>query len=655
MNRWKLVLVFVFLSIFSLIPIEVKSFRIDPPIHQVITRRALSFLNEDVLDNIVDENVQVDIAAILEGSNSQDHFDNCKFQEASFTINSRYETIIRQADPNSANLEAVEFNFGRILHAAQDFYAHSNWVELGKTTILENGLERWNDLTPQSIVNGVMILHGQDEIFNQKRLQLISLEDNVIDVVTSTGDHIPGLISGTYGDEEGCPKSIAVPHGGDDDINPLDWDAGDLNKDMPRLWQGIKLFTEARKLATEQTRHEFCRLINLIEKQYPGEGRKFIFDNWVEDETAANAACPTNNLLDLIFVIDTTGSMADDIERVRQDAIRIIGEVAAGGADWRIGIVTYRDQPVAPFGDPGDYVSKVDLEFSSNQDEIINGINRIEVAGGGDIPEAVYSALFEAIAFPWRENAQKVIILMGDAPPHDPEEPDDYTKQDVLDAAFSASPTGIFPIVIVDNNETRFAFQALADGSSGRLFYAASADDVVETVVSTINAAKSARITVGIEAQISGLGVDIPLLTNPNMSAGVIRNMPRASLVTVISGPQLAEGFIWWQIRTADGDEGWIPETTYGEVALIPVSVTSPLVGITCTLTTLQGVNIRSGPGTEYEQIASRESNKILGADGQVRGSDGKIWWQITTGYWIREDLVRESGDCSNLPVSSGL
>ncbi len=378
------------------------------------------------------------------------------------------------------------------------------------------------------------------------------------------------------------------------------------------------------------------------------------------EETTEGIGLSASNLLDLIFVIDTTGSMRDDIDAVRADAINIINQVAAGGTDWRIAIVTYRDHPIAPYGDPGDYVSNVDLPFSADQGEIVNRLNAIQVGGGGDTNEAVFAGLLRAIGQDWRPGSRKIIILMGDAPPHSPDPREGYTRSMVLEAALAVDPANIYPIVIVDNNETRFEFQALADGSSGKLFYAADAVEVVPTILTTIGVAKGAQLVVGEAAQIASLMPEFPLRTGPTMIAAIIRNLPRSAVVTVIGGPELSiaetdlrQDFIWWQVRLEDGTEGWIPESTYGEPTLVPLSETSPLVEVTCTLTTIQGVNIRSGPGIQHEQIASRVGGELLAANGQNAGTEGFRWWQIIDGFWIREDLVREAGNCDGLPPVS--
>lgn len=77
------------------------------------------------LDYIIDENLDED----FKQGNSYVHFDNCCFRGGAERIAAYWRVILRQNNPRSPeSLEA----FGNLLHTAQDFYSHSNWVELHK-------------------------------------------------------------------------------------------------------------------------------------------------------------------------------------------------------------------------------------------------------------------------------------------------------------------------------------------------------------------------------------------------------------------------------------------------------------------------------------------------------------------------------------------
>ena len=141
--------------------------------------------------------------------------------------------------------------------------------------------------------------------------------------------------------------------------------------------------------------------------------------------------------LDLCFVIDTTGSMGDDIDNARANMNEILAHLDEKSGDNRVAIIDYRDFPERT-GDSGDYACKIQLQFTSSKTKITQAINDLSLGYGGDPPETVYSALMAAAKLDWRDNARKVIIILGDAPPLDPEPITGYTYDQVVKALLSA-------------------------------------------------------------------------------------------------------------------------------------------------------------------------------------------------------------------------
>jgi hypothetical protein len=114
--------------------------------------------------------------------------------------------------------------------------------------------------------------------------------------------------------------------------------------------------------------------------------------------------------LDLVICLDTTGSMKDDIEAIRLLLIPRLEELAVDFDSFRIGMVLYRDYNES-------YLTHV-VPFTDDFEKFRTALNAIRASGGNDIPEAVHEALYDgAVQFPWSALA-KIIILIGDAPPH---------------------------------------------------------------------------------------------------------------------------------------------------------------------------------------------------------------------------------------------
>jgi hypothetical protein len=73
--------------------------------------------------------------------------------------------------------------------------------------------------------------------------------------------------------------------------------------------------------------------------------------------------------------------------------------------------------------------------------------------------------------------------------------------------------------------------------------------------------------------------------------------------------------------------------------------------GEACLVTPIDSnVNVRSGPGTEFEVEGTLEVGEEVVADGQAVGALGAVWWHLEDGGWVRYDLVDETGPCDDLP-----
>ncbi len=117
--------------------------------------------------------------------------------------------------------------------------------------------------------------------------------------------------------------------------------------------------------------------------------------------------------LDLAFVLDTTGSMGDEIEALKKTLDQINFQITnlSPRPDVRFGMVLFRDH-----GD--DYVTQV-VDFTSSLSQFQRRLASVEAGGGGDTPEDVQAGLDDAMRkLRWRERGVKVAFLIGDAAPH---------------------------------------------------------------------------------------------------------------------------------------------------------------------------------------------------------------------------------------------
>ena len=128
---------------------------------------------------------------------------------------------------------------------------------------------------------------------------------------------------------------------------------------------------------------------------------------------AVEKECFSSKNVDVLFVVDATGSMGDEIRYLQRELKDVIDRSSSsnGSLSLRTGAVFYRDK-----GD--DYITQTH-GFTSDANSTVSFIQNQSAAGGGDYPEAVHNALDEALSQDWSEEAiSRIIFLLLDAPPH---------------------------------------------------------------------------------------------------------------------------------------------------------------------------------------------------------------------------------------------
>jgi Mg-chelatase subunit ChlD len=187
--------------------------------------------------------------------------------------------------------------------------------------------------------------------------------------------------------------------------------------------------------------------------------------------------------LEMVFVLDTTGSMGGLIDGAKQRIWGIINEVmqTPSHPSVRVGLVAYRDH-----GD--QYVTQI-LPVTNDLDKVYTTLMDFRADGGGDGPEDVRQGLSDGVmkagwSKPSADTAQ-VVFLIGDAPPHD-----DYAQEpDTLTTTASAVKSGmtVNTIQCGADDSTREVWQTIARRGEGR-FFAIAQDGGVATVTTPYDA-----------------------------------------------------------------------------------------------------------------------------------------------------------------------
>jgi len=128
---------------------------------------------------------------------------------------------------------------------------------------------------------------------------------------------------------------------------------------------------------------------------------------------AGAASAPELVPIDVAFLIDTTGSMGDEIASIQASLLRVTEQIRnlSRESNLRVGTVLYRDV--------GDEYLTATYPLTSDVGELDKALRSVTANGGGDGPESLNQGLAETVGgLAWRDGAAKVAFLVADAPPH---------------------------------------------------------------------------------------------------------------------------------------------------------------------------------------------------------------------------------------------
>ena len=199
-----------------------------------------------------------------------------------------------------------------------------------------------------------------------------------------------------------------------------------------------------------------------------GVATAWVFDsrNPVIQPVPLVAAGNDDSSLEMVFVLDTTGSMGGLIDGAKQRIWGIVNEVMQSSTHpaVRIGLVAYRDR-----GD--QYVTQV-LPLTNDLDKVYSTLMDYQAGGGGDTPEDVRQALTDGVRRAgWSQTSSRtaqIIFLVGDAPPHQ----DYQDEQDTAITATEAVQKGMIVNTIQCGSlaGTKEVWEAIAQRGQGQYF-----------------------------------------------------------------------------------------------------------------------------------------------------------------------------------------
>jgi len=259
---------------------------------------------------------------------------------------------------------------------------------------------------------------------------------------------------------------------------------------------------------------------------------------------------PDKAKMEIVFVVDTTGSMGGLIDGAKKTIWSIVNDVSAAQPkpEIKIGFVAYRDK--------GDVYVTQDHELTSDLDSAFSTLQKFAASGGGDTPEHVSAGLHDAVSkMNWSEGGSadkalyQAIFLVGDAPPHiDYKDGLDYKVE-----ADRAAQKGIFVNTIRcgDAADTEAVWLDIAKRGQGNYFSIAQTGGVVS-------------IDTPFDSEMVKLGAELETTTIARRGMEAERNRSFASAGIRIgrpgdgaAAPSLAK------MRADDGKENYIARQAF--------------------------------------------------------------------------------------------
>jgi hypothetical protein len=215
------------------------------------------------------------------------------------------------------------------------------------------------------------------------------------------------------------------------------------------------------------------------------------------------------NQADILFAIDTTGSMDSAIQDARGEVTRMVAAFKERIPDPRFAVADFKDYPVDPFdgGDPDAYPYRLRQPMTADPEAVESAISVLSASGGGDTEESYTRVFYEAVndaAIGYRSGAARFLLVLGDAPPHtgdnsvaacgitdadpgrdgQPGTADDLQLGPVLDALRSSN-TKLLMLAFQTDASVEACYQALAavTGGGAASYEAAGGDDLINTVL----------------------------------------------------------------------------------------------------------------------------------------------------------------------------
>jgi hypothetical protein len=175
---------------------------------------------------------------------------------------------------------------------------------------------------------------------------------------------------------------------------------------------------------------------------------------------------------DILFVLDCTGSMGGEINAIRDAITGFADTIQSDGVQVRVGLIEFRDRLC---GEEHRALTFAGAVFTQNPVMFRQEVAKLTAGGGGDEPESSLDALLLASRQPFDPEANKVIVLVTDAPPHIPDQ-EAQSIDDVATALKTIHVDQLYLVIRTQDPNSQIYLKLLA-GRKGLAFELGKGND----------------------------------------------------------------------------------------------------------------------------------------------------------------------------------
>lgn len=215
--------------------------------------------------------------------------------------------------------------------------------------------------------------------------------------------------------------------------------------------------------------------------------------------------------VDILFLVDVSGSYGNDINQFKAQAVELVNAFQGAGRNVQVGLATFSDFPISPYGSvySGDYAYQLEQPLTEDPSAVIGAINGITLHGGSDGPESQLEALYqvttgegriiadhpEANIAPsdvgWRDGSFRLIFLATDAGFHNADVEAAYPGSGWIDTVSQLTGSKIRVYGLQSGGNITDVVNIVSETGGETFVLSRDSSEIVDAVVAALDGASS--------------------------------------------------------------------------------------------------------------------------------------------------------------------